>query len=513
MSDFTDIESCHSEGGDYFHCAIQEAKNGGAIAYVVHTEDLEGVNLDAPEIFEDSSRGIKGITPLSRVRIRHFENDDIQLGLPELRTYGERIPGFKEQLKKWTHTALEDTLKGERPKMSDFELRGGSYKDNSTSLLFNDFFGDKADKGDLISKDGDDVDESLDDQRKEEIEDFDRRFNDFENPVQGWYYENDEGHPITFSWQGRIRFSFPRKNWDENKTREMNWKEKSAIKRSFNSQIDNDVDELSFENERDNIIVECTIEDGSGENDPDGYRSFLETLKDDYDDKYWELYSLMRKTLIDHECLMPDAKDKMIEKINSEKYKNFFFSEHPYGNNDKNIFLGSAVIPLVSTRELYIATKGTVPVIPKNDEEETDKPYWNTKPRFDQNITQKFNISNIEKNKKIVATVKAKVKQWWEKAKAAYHAQPTLVPRPQFPSFQKVMDRTVDPELFFSWSNPSYNHHEQTLNMEIRFDIDWDTDDLTIYKVLKTIHLLDNNMSRLIEEVRYTLINQAKSEL
>ena len=56
MSDISDIESCHSQGGAYFQCAIQEAITGGAVAYVVHTRDLKKLSDDEfqnEEIFED----------------------------------------------------------------------------------------------------------------------------------------------------------------------------------------------------------------------------------------------------------------------------------------------------------------------------------------------------------------------------------------------------------------------------------------------------------------------------
>ena len=41
MSDIGDIRSCHSEGSDYFQCAVQESIGNGLIAYLVKTEDLE----------------------------------------------------------------------------------------------------------------------------------------------------------------------------------------------------------------------------------------------------------------------------------------------------------------------------------------------------------------------------------------------------------------------------------------------------------------------------------------
>jgi hypothetical protein len=40
MSDVSDIASCHSEGAEYFKCAVEESKGNGLIAYLVKTEEL-----------------------------------------------------------------------------------------------------------------------------------------------------------------------------------------------------------------------------------------------------------------------------------------------------------------------------------------------------------------------------------------------------------------------------------------------------------------------------------------
>ena len=48
MSDISNIRSCHSEGSEYFHCAVAEAKGHGPIAYLVETESLENHLMDKP---------------------------------------------------------------------------------------------------------------------------------------------------------------------------------------------------------------------------------------------------------------------------------------------------------------------------------------------------------------------------------------------------------------------------------------------------------------------------------
>ena len=101
MSDHDGISSCHSPNNSYFKCAKQEARTGGAVAYVVRNADLKHVNLQDPEIFEDRQRKVVGIVPLERLRLRRFNKDHIDLLVPELRTYGGDHIGFYNAVKDW----------------------------------------------------------------------------------------------------------------------------------------------------------------------------------------------------------------------------------------------------------------------------------------------------------------------------------------------------------------------------------------------------------------------------
>jgi hypothetical protein len=100
MSDFKDIQSCHSPNKGYFKCAVQESKGHGFVAFIVRKKDLEETlsrqgNMQTDEIFSDSERGNKTpMTPLARVRLRKFEatnektGEAIILAAPENRVYG-----------------------------------------------------------------------------------------------------------------------------------------------------------------------------------------------------------------------------------------------------------------------------------------------------------------------------------------------------------------------------------------------------------------------------------------
>lgn len=146
MSDHDNISSCHSNGGDYFHCAVQEAMTGGAVAYVVNTKQLldginEGDDLQGDDFFEDRDRDVDGIRPISRTRIRRIEDGYSELAIPETRIYGDStIPGFIDTLKNFLIDKQESVIKtfidsGGR----GWEGRGGTYHDTSISSLIKNF--------------------------------------------------------------------------------------------------------------------------------------------------------------------------------------------------------------------------------------------------------------------------------------------------------------------------------------------------------------------------------------
>jgi hypothetical protein len=147
MSDHDGISSCHSPDRSHFKCAKQEARTGGAVAYVVNNEDLEGVDLQKPEIFRDDDRDVDGIEPLERIRLRRFthKNKRIDLLVPELRTYGTSHVGLKKIIKNWAKLAQKDVLDSMDPNedYEKFQLRGGTYQDSNAPSIWNDFLNTK----------------------------------------------------------------------------------------------------------------------------------------------------------------------------------------------------------------------------------------------------------------------------------------------------------------------------------------------------------------------------------
>ena len=151
-----DITSCHSPAsasdrhqGLYYQCAVDEADAAGLVAYVVENEELNNAAsagmppdaeankelfLDKDEIFADSKRGVEGIMPVSRLRLRKYvyEPNGQELAVPELRLYGKRIPEFAPTLRKWaldTQQKSIEAIAGERgtidPDLDNFPMSGG----------------------------------------------------------------------------------------------------------------------------------------------------------------------------------------------------------------------------------------------------------------------------------------------------------------------------------------------------------------------------------------------------
>jgi hypothetical protein len=191
MSDMGNISSCHSEDGDYFRCAVQEAMTGGFIAFVVNTKKVKkAIEKDEnkfkfEEFFKDSNRGVDGIVPLSRIRIRRYQDIDdesIDYAIPEVRVYGERgISGFYETIKNFLRNNQEIDVDNTYVDFTNGKLgkKGGSYQDSSDSELFNRYFDVNVFSGSVKHMDTDEDNEALEreEQFQEELDAFERNHN------------------------------------------------------------------------------------------------------------------------------------------------------------------------------------------------------------------------------------------------------------------------------------------------------------------------------------------------
>ncbi len=179
MSDHQGWSSCHSPGDSYYKCAVAEAKGEGLIAYVVKTEDIpEDFDFQKSEIFKDKDRSVDGLVPLMRVRLRKYSHDDHgDMAIPELRTYGKKIPGAYEALMTWARKAQKndfETIRKEKPNMRDFTRYGGSYQDNPDYSMFNNFF-------DTDSMEDFEFSGRAEDRTGEDEEEEDNRAEEYEN--------------------------------------------------------------------------------------------------------------------------------------------------------------------------------------------------------------------------------------------------------------------------------------------------------------------------------------------
>ena len=150
MSDFDHIQSCHSEGGSYFNCAINESKGHGLVAYVVNTKDLEKINLNDEEIFRDRQRDVQGIIPLSRLKLRRIIDikNKVEYPIPENITYGDKILGFKTEVMNWAKKQIGDL--DALPEEENLRYTGGAYGDTSPAYLLNNLLKDRqADYSDI----------------------------------------------------------------------------------------------------------------------------------------------------------------------------------------------------------------------------------------------------------------------------------------------------------------------------------------------------------------------------
>ena len=155
MSDMNNIRSCHSRTGGYFQCAVAESRGHGPIAYLVPREQFEeyfdvdlnetnpeDVDLDqgGEEIFEDDQRGVSGLRPEGRVRLRKFvsKEDGRMITAPERKTYAPHDratpPNFLKGVTKWAMDSQKNVL-GDPKKLAnefykeEWVRHGGSYED------------------------------------------------------------------------------------------------------------------------------------------------------------------------------------------------------------------------------------------------------------------------------------------------------------------------------------------------------------------------------------------------
>lgn len=243
MSDHRNIESCHSQIGSYFKCAIQEAKTGGAIAYLVKTDDLQYIDPEefkSGEIFMDNQRAIQGIRPVSRLRVRRLNGGPgmPEFALPEVRVYGPDVAGFRETLNQFLKQAQPEFTPEYVKQLRDdnmLSLRGGSYTDNNAIDLLKNYFELDAYDSSLGSQRDidhyydDEVDESELNSSENRLQDMEDELADIEGRVSrilefsniGYSADLDDDNEPFYSASARTSFTLDKGIVDESKEDEL----------------------------------------------------------------------------------------------------------------------------------------------------------------------------------------------------------------------------------------------------------------------------------------------------
>lgn len=209
MSDHDGIESCHSPDGGFYQCAKQEARTGGAIAYVVKNSDLANVNLQDDEIFEDPDRNVDGIIPIERLRLRRLTNGNIDLLIPERKTYGIKNVGLLDAIKKWAKSSQSDLISkiNTTDDFKSFKLKGGTYQDTHADELWSNLFN--------VSVSGKKRSQDEDEENKGEYGDvYERAAETLENHSGNWEYFSvslDDDYEGGINYYGYGSFSIPKK--------------------------------------------------------------------------------------------------------------------------------------------------------------------------------------------------------------------------------------------------------------------------------------------------------------
>ena len=313
MSDHDGISSCHSPDGSFYKCARQEARTGGAIAYVVKNSDLKGVNIQEKEIFKDSDRDVDGIVPLERLRLRRLTDGSLDLLLPELRTYGIKNVGFLDTIKKWAKTNQENVLSNIDPVdgYKSFKLKGGSYQDTDAGRVWSGFF-DVNVTGSKRSQDEDEEDEdesgNLYDRAESTLRDHRRSWSHIDVSL-----DESEGYLV---FDGYGSFSIPKKLFtvEIGKYNSVNYK---IVKRIVEDALDiAGIEDLQIENDNLNYDFRFMFRDEGNSYDDQltNFEHFLD-YADEVDGNFEENINKVHKALLE-EGYIKDLSEKI-------EFKNF----------------------------------------------------------------------------------------------------------------------------------------------------------------------------------------------
>jgi len=153
MSDFPHLDSCHAVGGEFASCATQESiSEAGSIIYLFKSmfdgKKISYVESTTKEILKDDDRGIRGLVPESRIRLRTYILDgSIYISVPQGNIYGESYVSFYDEAVKFAKekqaseiSQIVNILQDQNIR-SYFKLMGGGYSEGYLEEELAEFLG------------------------------------------------------------------------------------------------------------------------------------------------------------------------------------------------------------------------------------------------------------------------------------------------------------------------------------------------------------------------------------
>lgn len=359
MSDYHNISSCHSPGSSHFQCAIQETRDGGFVAYVVKTKDLQeleemGIDLQDPEIFFDKKRLQDGISPISRVRIRKyryespFDDKTRLMAGSEQRVYGKRFPGLVEKVEKWLRSVQPEVQKmvdskGQFPIWDSIVRIGGSYEDTNDDEVLDSLL-DPEGKwepydglGNAESDSGDE--DEYDDQGAE----YEREAEQFQELAAGTIKHfdlytdvDDHGDGVFLTFNAGTSFEFPLTggesmsvddfdDWSNQNTRQHKNKLEKELKTALEKADISDAEEHFLSEHNNKLTVSLYINTGEYAANPEGLSQFYDSLVQ-YDGK-WEQAKIYVKQILQAYGLLEPGEyvnlQTKLDDLGDEAYEHF----------------------------------------------------------------------------------------------------------------------------------------------------------------------------------------------
>ena len=243
MSDHEGLQSCHTLPSSrkkldaspsepiwdqYNICALAEAHANGMIAYALNPDEFEETptqelldQYEDGELFLDDERGIDGFKPMSRIRVKNvafledkgdYSKIKTRVAVPDHKTYGDTIPGFKRHVSKVLAKAQKSKIEDIADSFQgNIDLRrflrvGGSYEDSSMNSLLPEFFGEVLESSDIEYEEtvqySSDLEQSLKDEHQGMNMDAAKRIlQDLVDEYNGGYV-NFENLDVEEDWNG-----------------------------------------------------------------------------------------------------------------------------------------------------------------------------------------------------------------------------------------------------------------------------------------------------------------------